>query len=203
MKKILLSLLLISVLPLTAYGFGVGYVTHPLLPKKRLIAADFAGNFSSGGGIGVQASYTSKINRDATFDFGMGMSGGERSSRLFAGLDYEFFPDYGNQPRISMKISLENTKEFNQRFNTISFTPTFSKGFNFWGQEAYPFVALPFGVALNDDTNVYETTVNLNLGATTRLPFEGYTNLTAKFEATVGIKDSWTGAFLGLSLPIN
>lgn len=201
MKKVLL--VFAFVLQSAAYGYGIGYSTHPLLPSKKLLSTELTGIVSNGGGVGIQARYTQNLSKEAVFDAGLGIGGGERSSRIFAGLDYEIFPDYAQQPRVSLKGTLENAKEFDTRMNILSLAPTVSKGFSFWGREAYPFVALPFAVGLNDDTKTYETMVNLTLGATGKVPLRGYQHLTANFEATVDIKDSWTGFFMGVSYPIN
>lgn len=194
---------LLAFLPSVLLAYGVGYSTYPMMPGDKMVSTEFTGIVSSGGGVGMQARYTQNLNKETVVDAGLGISGGERTSRFFAGLDYELFPDYENQPRISLKTSLVNAKEFDNRFNIIAVAPTFSKGFSFWGQEAYPYVSVPFGVRLNDDIKSYNTTMNLSVGANSRLPFEGYHNLTANIEATVDIKDSWTGVFLGVSYPLN
>jgi hypothetical protein len=194
---------LATIAPSMVMAYGVGYSTYPMLPGAKLVSTEFTGITSSGGGIGMQARYTQNLTKEMTVDAGLGISGGERSSRFFAGMDYELFPDYENQPRISLKTTLVNAKEFENRFNIISVAPTVSKGFSFWGQEAYPYFSLPFGVRLNDTAKSYETTVNASAGASTQMPFDGYEKLTANAEVTVSLKDSWTGVFLGVSYPLN
>jgi hypothetical protein len=152
--------------------------------------------------MGVQGRYTHKINPQAVADIGLGISGGDRDSRIFAGFDYELFPDYGNQPRVSMKIQLENAKEFDSRRNILSLAPMVSKGFSFWGTEAYPFIALPFGVNLNDEASTYQTQMNVSFGATGNIPFDGYRKYIASIEGTIDLKDSYTGVFLGFGYPL-
>jgi hypothetical protein len=199
--------LIISLASLTlsgaAFAYGTGVSSFPLQPERGVISAEFTGITSTGGGMGLQTRYSHKIQDKLVLDAGIGMGGGERTNRLFAGADYELFPDYQNQPRISTKFFFENAEEFNTRRNALGFAPTISKGFAFWGEEAYPFFALPVAVNLDSKTNTYATTFNANLGITGHLPIEGYRHLMGTLEATLDIKDSYTGFFMGVSYPIN
>ena len=187
----------------TVFAYGTGYSQYPLLPEKRLVSTEFTGITSNGGGVGVQGRFTQKLNSKAVVDAGLGMSGGERDSRFFVGADYELFPDYGNQPRVSTRISFENAKEFDVRRNILSVAPTVSKGFSFWGEEAYPFISLPVAVNLDSDSKTYQSQMNLNLGVTGNLPISGYKHLIGSLEGTIDLKDSYTGVFLGVSYPLN
>ena len=186
-----------------AFSYGIGQSTHPMLLKKRIISTEFTGVFTDGTGIGVQGRYTQRINEKMKFDAGIGIAGGERSSRIFAGLDYELFPDYMKQPRISIKGSFEGASEFGDRVTTLSISPTVSKGYSFWGKEGYPFVALPIGVSLNSSTQMYETVIGLTGGWTGKLPIKDYDHLTASVELNLGLKDTYSGLFVGLAYPIN
>ncbi|MFT6068423.1 MAG: hypothetical protein ACJAT2_000190 [Bacteriovoracaceae bacterium] len=186
-----------------AFSYGIGQSTYPMLEKQHMLATEITGITSTGGGVGIQGRYTRKMNKQLVVDGGIGIGAGERSNRVFAGADWEIFPDYMNQPRISVKTTLENAKEFKKRRNILTVAPTVSKGFSFWGNEAFPFVSLPFGVQLISKTKQYETIANLNVGILGRLPIEALKKFTASAEATVGIKDSYTGVFLGLSYPLN
>ena len=94
-------------------------------------------------------------------------------------------------------------KEFDVRRNIFTVAPTVSKGFSFWGNEAFPFFSLPVGVNLNGDSKTYETQINANLGITGNLPIEGYRNIMGTVETTVDVKDSFTAFFVGLSYPLN
>jgi hypothetical protein len=185
------------------WAYGVGVSTYPMSPEKKVLTAEATGIVSSKGGVGLQARYTQRITNELTADAGLGISGGERSSRFFAGADYELLPDYQNQPRVSLKGIFESASEFDARNNIIAVAPTVSKGLDMWGQEVYPFAALPYGVGLNSDTKTYETTLNASLGAISKMPIEGYENLTASVEATINLKDSWSGIFFGVTYPLN
>lgn len=203
MNKIKILSLLLLAIPGLSYGFGTGVSTYPIMLDKKFISGEFTGITSTGGGVGVQGRYTQRLNSKTIIDAGIGMSGGERTSRLFAGADFELYPDYQNQPRVSVKTTFENAEEFDVRRNTIGVAPTVSKGFSFWGHEAYPFVTLPYRVSLDADNNTYQTQANLSLGITGALPFEGYKHLTGTLEAAVKLKDSYSGIFMGISYPIN
>lgn len=203
MNKIKILSLLLLAIPGLSFGFGTGVSTYPIMLDKKFISGEFTGITSTGGGVGVQGRYTQRLNRKTIFDAGIGMSGGERTSRVFAGADFEIYPDYQRQPRVSVKTTLSNSKDFDVRRNTFGVAPTVSKGFSFWGHEAYPFVSVPYNVSLDSDSKTYETSANLNVGITGALPFEGYKHLTGTLEASVKIKDSYTGVFMGISYPIN
>lgn len=190
------------VLTTSAWGYGMGQSMYPMMPESKLLGAEITGITSNGKGMGVQARYTQKINPKAVLDAGLGIGGGERDSRIFAGFDYELFPDYGDQPRVSLKMQFQNAQEFDQRRNILSLAPMVSKGFSFWGTEAYPFVALPFGVNLNDEAGTYETQMNVSFGATGNIPFDGLRKYVASIEGTIDLKDSYTGIFLGFGLPL-
>ena len=188
-----------------AFGYGMGISTFPLEEDKKVLSAEVTGIVSNGGGVGLQARYTQKLNTVSSVDAGLGISGGERSARLFAGYDYELFPDYDIQPRTSVKAFIENSKEFGTRRNILGLAPTVSKGFSFWGQEAFPYISLPYGISLDGKRNQYETTLSANIGVSGVIPAENLiTNkpITANAEAISGLKDSFSGVFVGFGYPI-
>lgn len=187
----------------SAWAYGTGYSSFPLSVEKRILSTEITGITSSGGGMGVQARYTQKANEQLSFDAGLGMSSGERNGRLFANADFEIFPDYMRQPRIAVRAGFEHAKEFENSRNIFSVGPMVSKGFSFWGNEAFPFVSLPIGMNLNSDSKTYESTISLNTGINGHLPIEGYQNLIGSAEMQVGLKDSFTAVFFGVSYPLN
>lgn len=188
-----------------AFAYGTGISTFPLEQDKKMLSTEVTGIVSDGGGIGLQARYTQKLNQESSVDAGLGISGGERSARLFAGYDYEIFPDYDIQPRTSIKAFIENSKEFGTRRNIIGIAPSVSKGFVFWGQEAFPYLSVPYGISLDGSKNAYETTLSANLGISGVIPAEHLITskpLTANAEIIVNLKDSFSGFFLGFGYPI-
>ncbi|WP_412470946.1 hypothetical protein [Halobacteriovorax sp. RT-2-4] len=200
MKKVFLSLMMLSQASIFAYG--IGQSTMPMLSGSKQIATELTGITSDKGGMGMQVRYTQKLDEKLIVDGGIGISGGERSQRLFVGADYEIYPDYMQQPRVSVKGILERSTEFDQGITKISMAPTITKGFSFWGKEAYPYASLPVGLSLNGDTKTYETTISLNTGINGQLPIEGFKHLNGTMEVQVGLKDSFTAFLAGVSFPL-
>ncbi len=199
----LFSLILGLVASSNSMAYGLGQSSYPLMIDSKAISTEFTGIVSTGGGVGLQARYTQKLNSKTIVDAGLGISGGERSSRLFAGMDYEILPDYGNQPKFTLKGSFESAKEFNTRLNIIGLAPTISKGFSFWGQEAYPFLALPIGIGLESESKTYSTRTQVSTGITGKLPIEGYRHLTGSLEANFNLSDSHSSVIIGLAYPLD
>lgn len=205
MKYAKLSILFLNLLITSNLwaALGSGWSTYPMLIDNSFLSTELVGDLSNDGGVGFQGRYTHKVNKSTVIDGGLGFSGGQRSGRIFAGVDYELFPDYMKQPKVSFKAGIENSKEYTQRKTKISFTPIVSKGFNFWGKEAYPYVAVPMGVSLENTSKSYDTFLNLSLGVTGKIPIKNFTHLTANLEGTLNVKDSSSGVFLGIAFPLN
>ena len=204
------SALAVSVLTLAlgssaAHAYGTGISTFPLEAEKKVLSTELTGIVSSGGGVGLQVRYTQKLNEDSTVDAGLGISGGERSARLFAGYDYQIVPDYESQPRTSIKAFIENSKEFGARRNILGIAPTLSKGFVFWDNEAFPYISIPYGISLDGGSNSYKTTVSANIGITGVIPGDYLSTekkITASAEGIIGLKNSFSGVFIGFGYPI-
>ncbi len=187
-----------------ALAHGVGYSTFPLTKNKKLISTEMTGDLSTGGGMGLQARFVTRPDFiKGTFDAGIGIAGGDRDFRLFTGYDHELYPDYKNQPRISVKGMLERVTEFGDTKNKITFSPNVTKGFSFWGHEGYPYIGLPVGLALNASNQTYENVAELAMGVTGKFPVRGYTHLTANLEANLNVLNSYSGVRVGISYPIN
>jgi hypothetical protein len=191
-----------SLSSLNTFGYGTGISTFPLQEQQKFISAEFTGITSSGGGLGLQSRFTQRINEQSVVDAGLGIGGGERSARLFAGYDYAILPDYDYQPKTSIKAFVENAKEFGVRRNVLGIAPTFSKGLSVYEKEIYPFLSLPFGISLNNKNNTYNSSFSANLGVSAQIPTENSKTLTASAEAVIGIKDSFSGVFVSVGYPI-
>ncbi len=185
-----------------ALSYGVGITTYPILTGNKLFSAEATGIFTEGGGVGMQARYTQKLSSSILLDGGAGLSSGDRSGRVFFGADFEIFPDYQNQPRFSVKTSFTHAREFDLNQNILSLNPIVSKGFNFWGLDAYPYLSIPMGLSLNDGTNSYQTLYALSLGASSRLPLEGFDYLILSVQAQVNLANTFSGLLLGLTYPL-
>lgn len=196
--SILLALSLIS----SAFATVVGLSTHPFEADKKVITTEFDSYFSNGSGMGITAKYYQKLNNRVNVDAGVGITSGDRENRVFVGADYELFPDYGRQPRVSVKGILETLSFNDERINSFGIAPTVSKGVSLWGREAFPFVALPVSVSLNTEENTYETATALSTGITRRFRMEGARDLVANLEANFDLRNSFTALVLGVSLPL-
>ncbi len=189
------------VITFNLWAYGTGYSTFPLMYNKGLFTTEITGIMSDGGGVGLQGRYTHKFNKGVIVDAGAGLSGGDRTGHLFVGADYEIYPDYMKQPRFSIKGSLTHANE-GVTVNHLSLSPTVSKGFSFWGYEAFPFVAIPVALALVDDNKTYQSRVNLSMGLVGKMPVKGYTHLLVNVEGTISFKDSYSGLFCGVTYPL-
>ncbi|MBT3982395.1 MAG: hypothetical protein HOE90_13640 [Bacteriovoracaceae bacterium] len=200
--KNLLGLFLLTQ-ALQAFGYGTGMSTYPTGLSNHTISAEMLGVVNNGKGLGIQGRYMFKASSAMSVEVGAGLSGGERSNRFFAGADYMFLPDYEKQPRFSVKGLIENAEENGKRINILSMVPTVSKGFNFWGTEAYPFVAVPISLGLEGDSKTYESMIQLSLGGSGKIPVEGYDKFIAHIEGNINIKDAYHSVAMGISYPID
>jgi hypothetical protein len=180
----------------------VGVSTHPFEMRKQVITTEFTSYNTNGAGAGIEARYFNRFNETVNFDAGFGITDGERENRLFAGADFQLIPDYGRQPRVSVKALLETARFDNDRVNSFGAAPTVSKGFAFWGREAFPFLALPVTVGLNTDENTYETTTALAAGITGRLNIAGMEKLVGNIETNFSLRNSYSSIVFGVSLPL-
>ena len=197
--KIILAL---SMMISAAFASTVGLSTHPFSVNKQVITTEFDNYISEGAGKGITAKFYKKIDRRLNVDAGVGLNGGRIENRIFAGADYEFFPDYGRQPRFSTKGIIQSASIDNDRVNSVSIAPTLSKGLAFWGREAFPFIALPVALNLNSDESSYETSTAIATGITSRFNLNGSRDLVANFEANIGLRNSFNSLVLGVSLPL-
>jgi len=182
---------------------GVGQSVYPMRENTHFLNAEATGVVSDEGGAGFQMRYTYRVYPELTFDGGLGVSGGDRSSRMFVSADYQVLADTINQPRFSLKTQLTNSKDFQVRNNTLSVAPTLSKGFYFWGQEGHPYVSLPIGVQLNEQTKNYEGIMNLNIGIMGNIPLREMSKMTVALEVFLDLNDSYSGALVSLGVPLN
>ncbi|MBG60395.1 MAG: hypothetical protein CME67_02655 [Halobacteriovoraceae bacterium] len=200
MKRIILAVAMM--VSTASFATTVGLSTHPFTMNKSVVTTEFNSYLSSGDGMGITAKYFQRVNSRVNFDAGFGVTDGDRANRLFAGADYELFPDYGRQPRVSIKSLLETNEVDGDRINSLGFAPTLSKGFSIYGKEAFPFVALPMSVGLNTNEGTYETITALSAGITGRLPVRGFESLVGNIETNFNLRNSYTALVMGLSMPL-
>ncbi len=201
MKKLLTGLVA-SFISTGAMATVVGVSNHPFLMKKHIFTTEYNNYHNAGSGMGITAKYNNRVSDTLNVDAGFGFTDGERESRFFAGADMQIIPDYGRQPKFSIKGTLETENIDGDRINSFGAAPTISKGFVMWGKEAFPFVALPMKVSLNESEKEYETSTALAFGMTGRLPIEGINNLVGNIEANMSLRNSYSSLVMGVSLPI-
>jgi hypothetical protein len=200
--KNLAILITLALFSSASFATTVGLSAHPFTMKKQVVTTEFNNYLNNGSGTGITAKYFQRVNDNINFDAGVGVTDGERSNRFFAGADFQLFPDYGRQPRVSVKGLLETLSFEGERINSFGAAPTISKGFSFWGNEAFPFLAVPIRVSLNEDEGTYESSSAVAMGITGRMPVEGYQNLIYNFETNFSLRNSYQALVLGISLPI-
>ncbi|MBT4790011.1 MAG: hypothetical protein HON90_00445 [Halobacteriovoraceae bacterium] len=201
MKKLLIGLATFS-LSLSAMASTIGVSNHPFSMNKHIISTEYNNYMNDGSGMGLSAKYMQRVSDQLNVDAGFGFTDGERASRMFVGADMQLIPDYGRQPRVSLKGFLERESTDGERFNSFGFAPTVSKGFAFWGKEAFPFVSLPMKVSLNESEKIYESSTALALGISGRLNVAGIKNLVGNIETNISLRNSYSALMMGVSVPI-
>ncbi len=201
MKKILLGLISTAV-SFSAMANVIGISNQPFMMKKHAITTEFNNYTSKDGGMGLTARYFRHLSERVSMDAGFGFTDGDRASRFILGSDIELIPDYGRQPRISVKGLLTSETFDGERLNSFGAAPTLSKGLAISGKEVFPFISLPMMVSLNEDSKKYETSTAIALGATGRLPIAGAESLIGNIEANMSLRNSYSSIVMGVSLPI-
>lgn len=201
MKKLLLALTC-SALSLSAIASTVGLSSHPFVMNKHIVTTEFNSFLNNGSGMGLNAKYLQRVNEKFNFDVGFGFTDGERSSTVQAGADVMIIPDYGRQPRFSIKGLLQSENFDGERINSFGAAPTISKGFSFWGNEAFPYLALPYKVSLNTDQNTYETSTAVAMGISGNLNVGDFRDLVGNLETNFSLRNSYAAIVMGVSLPI-
>jgi hypothetical protein len=201
MRRLLIGLISSS-FALSAMATTVGVSSHPFTMKKHVITTEFNSYLSNGSGMGLSTRYFQRVNDTVNVDAGFGFTDGDRSSRINVGVDTQILPDYGRQPRVSFKTILESENIVGDRINSAGIAPTISKGFSFWGKEAFPFLALPTRVSLNTNEGTYETSTAIAAGITGRIPLAGFNDLVGNIETNFSLRNSFASVVMGVSLPI-
>ncbi len=186
----------------SATASTIGVSNQPFLMKKHVVSTEYNNYNNAGTGAGLTLNYLRKVNEDLNLNAGFGSTNGDRGSKFFLGADMQVFPDYGRQPRFSVKGLLESETIDGDRINSYGIAPTLSKGLAFWGKEAFPFVALPVKLNLNENEREYNTSTALAMGITGRLPIDGFKNVVGNIETNISLENSYSAFVMGISLPI-
>ncbi len=196
----LASLLILSS---NIFAYGTGLTSFPIEVDKNVLSAEVPLILNHGRGIGIQGRYTRKLDEIIRVEGGAGIGSGDRSSRFFVGGDFEIFPDFERQPKFALKTFLERATEFKDTVVILGVTPVVSKGLLFWGNQGHPYLALPVGIGLNNDTKKYQTRISGALGVSGNIPIEDFKKWIGQFELQIDLKNTYSGIFLSMSYPLD
>lgn len=202
MFKKILFIICISLVTLKAHSYQVGTSVYPLQENQKIISAQFGGVFTDNGGFGLTASYLQKLSPKWDLEAGMGYTGGDRGFTLYGGGDYELYPDYDKQPRVSLKGWYQYSDEFDTSINRFYASPIVSKSMLFWGNEAFPYASIPTGVNLNYDNKQYSLFSSLVMGISGNVPWEKMKNIVMTVEGKLNITGAYSGINFGFSYPL-
>ncbi|MCB9094378.1 MAG: hypothetical protein H6621_04840 [Halobacteriovoraceae bacterium] len=197
--KISSALIAIFFASTLCYGSQIGLSTHPLESNQRLLNTEYVGKVSHGSASGIQARYMQTFHERFSAEGGFRVFQ-EDVTTYFAGATYEVYPDYGNQPRISLKGFYERERIDAVDYNNFGVAPIISKGFSFWGYPGYPYMAIPIKLSLDEDTEEYDMVTSLSLGISAELPFEGFENVLGNIEGNVDISGSYSYVSMGIAM---
>lgn len=201
MKSLVALCLMFTSVSLMASNVGVS--THPMVTSDQAITTEFNTFHSYGEGFGITGRYFRRINPDLTIDAGVGLATDDRPSSIYAAVDYQLFPDYDTQPRVSLKSGLESVEIEDDRWNIIGTTPIVSKSVVVNGQEFFPFVATPIRLGLNSETQKYRFFPEVNFGTTTGgFRIGDYDNLIGNVELGFDLSNGGSTISAGLTYPI-
>jgi len=198
-----ISFLVSSLLATNVFAYGTGISSYPLPAKTQALSVEVTNVMSNGSGTGFQGRYSNKLNEKLLVDGGVGFSTGQRSRRAFAAADYEIFPDYKSQPKVSARPFIEAANEYDSRRTILGAAPVVSKGFSVSDKELFGHISLPVGLNLNSANQQYQFVSNVAFGVSGQLPIEGYKNLIGHLEANINLKNSFSGFFTGVTYPFN
>lgn len=152
----------------------VGVSTHPMGQDSKLLTAEMSGFMSQRREMGAGLRYTQHVDDAKVFD--AAVSGGQdsRGFTFGAGLDFELLHEEIERPRVSVKPFF--LQEHFERTNStlVGFAPTIRKNLSFNGFEVFPYLALPNGIKIDNQSSEFVYSSALTLG--TSLPFPGAQN---------------------------
>lgn len=166
----ILSLFLISY-PL--YSSIIGISTHPLKEHSHAFSAEMLGHM--GGSyqereVGMGIRYTRDLDYFKRWD--MAILGGEKSQqyRLGTGLEWELLSEDLERPRLGLKGFYQYLKDRDANFSLIGLAPNLSKGFVISAIEVFPYLALPVGMRLDNNSDEFDYYFALTSGLSMPLP---------------------------------
>ncbi|MGE3610354.1 MAG: hypothetical protein AB7I27_12250 [Bacteriovoracaceae bacterium] len=167
----------------------VGVTTHPLNEGARVFSAEMTGYMNLRHEMGGGLRYTQEMKRNQLLDVTVA---GAQESRAFTagtGMDIAFLEEDVNQPRVSIKPYFQYQKFNDTSDNFFGAAPTIRKGFVVNDHEFFPYLAIPSGMKVNNDSSAFNFYSSLTLGAS--MPFPGQDrNLLLSFEGNKNMGSS-------------
>ena len=197
MLKIFLFIQLLTVKLIFAQS-TTGY-SNTTIGEKFLVGADFGLDFSPSSGFGLGLRAQKEVAPKTSIDGGLAMGSGERERNIFAGLTFNAFPDYANQPAVFLKAFVEFAEMDNDNFNLIGFSPIFSKGLSIVNREYHLFAALPVRYIMGSQHGKSSrVSMGLNVGTTTPLT-EWNPDLLGLVEMNFNLRRSYNALVFGVA----
>ncbi|MFL5784087.1 MAG: hypothetical protein ACJ76H_05715 [Bacteriovoracaceae bacterium] len=189
-------LLLFFLLTLPAFASIVGVTTHPLSDRARVLSAEMTGYMSQRNEMGAGVRYTQGFKRNL-LDLTAGGAQSSRSMILGAGMDFEVLREDVNQPRVSVKPYIQ---QMNFDKNTMTLTgvaPTLRKGATVNGKEFFPYLSLPNGMKLDNNSQELVFYSSMTVGASMAMP-RSQEKLVLSLEANknLGASSDYVGALV-------
>jgi len=171
MNKFILLTLLIS---LNLQASVVGVSTHPIGQDTKLLTAEMSGFMSQRREMGAGLRYTQQVDEGKILDAAVSGGPDSRGFTFGMGLDFELIHEEIQRPRVSVKPFF--LQEHFERTNStlVGFAPTIRKNMVLVGVEIFPYLALPNGIKIDNQSSEFVYSSSLTLG--TSLPFPGAQN---------------------------
>lgn len=191
LKTFLISyLILMSAYTVKAQNIGLS--AYDFTHLGTYVTGEAIAKYSGDTGIGAGVRLTHTLSREMKIDAGYNFHDGFQKHRFFSGFDYELFPDYQYQPRMSLKGLLEVVDDQSGTSMVIGLAPIFSKGVALGSVHTYPFVGLPLKKLIGESSD-FEA--YLALGSGVKLTERAMFN----FETNINLSEGSSSLLLGLS----
>ncbi len=189
---------LLTLLIFTAFAQAsiIGVTTHPLSRDARVFSAEMTGYMSQRNEMGAGVRYTQGFHGNL---LDVTVAGGQNSRNMIlgAGMDFEVLREDLNQPRVSVKPYFQQLNFERNASTLLGAAPTLRKGFAALGNEVFPYISLPNGLKLDNNTQEFVFYSSLTFGASVAIP-QSQERLVLSLEANknLGASSDYVGALV-------
>ena len=157
----------------------------------------------NGSGMGLQVRYLHNLSTKTSVEGGFTFSSSSESSRFFVAGNQVLYPEFSNQPKISLKGLVESSSEQGTSKINFGLAPVISKGIVVKDKEIFPFFSIPLKLSLDSKSNKYNTIFGIGAGLTTEISYSQNQFLILNFEGNLGLSSQASTALLiGATLPL-